>query len=271
MPDLVTSFANPIVKRYRALAARKVRRRESCFVVEGLQPVWRAVASPWDIDTLIVAPDLLTNEAARRMVDGQREAGCPVLSVSREVFAHLSDRDGPAGLAAIVRGSVDGVERFRPPSGRPVVALHQVGNPGNIGAILRSADAAGAGGVMLVGACADPLAPAAVKASMGSVFAVPMAHAESVDDLFGWSESHSRPVVAVTGNTRNSLWRTAVDARSVLLFGSEGDGLPADLVARCAASVAIPMEGTAESLNLATAASVALFELARRRDQKDRV
>ncbi len=271
MPDLVTSFANPTVKRYRALAARKVRRRENAFVVEGLQPVWRAVASSWDIDTLIVAPDLLTNDAARQMVDAQREAGRPVVSVSREVFAHLSDRDGPAGLAAIVRGCVGGVERFRPLADRPVVALHQVGNPGNIGTILRSADAAGAGGVLLVGACADPLAPAAVKASMGSVFAVPMAYVDSADDLFRWSAAHSRQVVGVTGNTRDSLWRTGVEARSVLLFGSEGDGLPEDLAARCAASVAIPMEGTAESLNLATAASVALFELARRRDQKDRI
>jgi TrmH family RNA methyltransferase len=265
VPDVITSFANPTVKRYRALAARKNRRREGAFTGEGLQPVWFAVRSAWPVDTLIVAPDLLTNEPAWQMVDEAGRDGTAVVWVGRDVFAHLSERDGPAGLAAIVRGSVGDLTAFRPAGTGPVVALHRVGNPGNIGTILRSADAAGAAGLLLVGDCADPLSPTAVKASMGSLFVVPLAAAETENALFAWASAAGRPVVAITGNTADSLWRAAVPADAVLLMGSEGDGLPDELARRCQAALAIPMQGSAESLNLATATSIALFELSRRR------
>ncbi|MEO9009893.1 MAG: RNA methyltransferase [Nakamurella sp.] len=265
MPDVITSFANSTVKRYRALSARKTRKRECAFTVEGLQPVWRAVDSSWPIDTLIVSPDLLTNEAAWQMVDEAGRGGTTVLWVNREVFAHLSQRDGPTGLAAIVRGSVGGVESFQPAKAGPIIALHRVSNPGNIGTILRSADAAGAAGLILVGSCADPLAPAAVKASMGSLFAVPITQIETDDAFFDWATATGRAVNAITGNTTDTLWGARLSPESVMLFGSEGDGLPGSVVDRCAAALAIPMQGTAESLNLATATSVALFELSRRR------
>lgn len=274
---LITSFANPTVKRYRALAARKTRRAQAAFTVEGLQPVWRAVAaagrenSPWSIDTLLIAPELLAHDAALAMVAEAERAGTAVARVDRAVFAHLSDRDGPAGLAAIVSGAVPPIAGFRPAASGPVIALHRVGNPGNIGTILRSADAAGASGLLVVGPSADPLAPAAVKASMGSLFALPIARADDDEQLFAWADGAERPVVAVTGNCPDSLWRTEISPQAVLLFGSEGDGLPDELAHRCAAAVAIPMTGTAESLNLATAASVTLFELARRRADQDRV
>lgn len=269
MPDVITSFANPIVKRFRGLAARKNRRREGAFTVEGLQPVWFAVRSSWTVDTLIVAPDLLTHEPAWQMVDEAGRGDTTVAWVSREVFAHLSDRDGPAGLAAIMRGSVGGVDTFRPGPGGPVIALHRVGNPGNIGTILRSADAAGAAGLLLVGPCADPLAPQSVKASMGSLFALPTAHVDGEDELFTWASQAGRPVVAITGNTDATLWGADLAADSVLLFGSEGDGLPAEAAARADAALAIPMQGTAESLNLATATSVTLFEMSRRRARRE--
>lgn len=274
MDEVITSFANPTVKRVRQLADRKHRRREGAFVVEGLQPVWRAVTSGWPVDTLIVAPELLTNEPSRGMVDQQRAGGVRVLLVSRAVFEHLSDREGPAGLAAIVRGAAWDLPSFGvrlaeaadgSPRG-PVVALYRAGNPGNIGTILRTADAAGAAGLLLVGDTADPFAPGAVKASMGSLFAVPVCAVRKADELFSWAAGQHRPVLAVTGSAAESLWNSPLDGGSVLLLGSEGAGLPAEMVDRCDGAVAIPMQGTAESLNLATAAAVLLYELKRRRD-----
>ncbi len=265
MAELITSFANPTVKRVRALADRKHRRQQGAFVVEGLQPVWRAVTSGWSIDTIVTAPDLLTNGPAREMVAEQGRRGVRVVEVSREVFIRLSDRDGPAGLLAVVRGSVGPLAGFRPGTG-PVVALHRAGNPGNVGTIVRTADAAGAGGVALVGPSADPFAPSAVKASMGSLFSVPLARGEAADDLLAWAGAAGRTVLAVTGHARGHLWDSALDPGAVLLFGSEGDGLPGDVADRCAAQVSIPMQGTAESLNLAAAVAVVLYELKRRRD-----
>lgn len=268
MDELITSATNPVAKRFRALADRKHRRREGAFVVEGLQPVWRAVTAGWPIETLVVAPDLLVNPAAVQMVAEQESRGVRVSRLSAELFTRLSDRDGPAGLAAMVRGTVGGLGSFVPGDG-PLIGLYRAGNPGNIGTILRTADAAGAGGMVLVGPSADPLSPAAVKSSMGSVFAVPLAHAASSEEFFDWLVGDERVAVAITGTGRSSLWDNDLDGvltgRCALLLGSEGDGLPEDVALRCAYSVRIPMWGTAESLNLATAASVVLYEIARRR------
>lgn len=266
MDEVITSFANPTVKRIRALADRKHRRREGAFAVEGLQPVWRAVSSGWPVALVVVAPELLANRAALGMVAEQERRGTAVVRVSAEVFGRLSDRDGPAGLIAVIRGAVGDLDGFRPEPAGPVVALLRAGNPGNVGTILRSADAAGAAGLILVGASADPLGPAAVKASMGSLFAVPLAHASTADEVLEWADAAGRAVVAVTGHTDHTLWESPLDVDPVLLFGSEGDGLPDDVAARCHQQVSIPMQGTAESLNLAIAASVALYELKRRRD-----
>jgi RNA methyltransferase, TrmH family len=263
--DLVTSTANPTVKRVRLLAERKHRRRQEAFVVEGLQPVWRAVTAGRDLEVLIVAPELLTQPDATRMVDEQEAAGVRVVRVSRDLFLRLSERDGPAGLMAIVRGSIGGLADFHPPAGSVVVALHQPANPGNIGTIVRTADATGAGAVVLVGRSADPLAPASVKASMGSVFALPVAQTADADELFAWATHQQRPVYAVTGGGRHDHWSVDYPRDVVLLLGSEGPGLPDDVADRCDDAIRIPMVGTAESLNLAAAASVVLYEVARRK------
>lgn len=265
MTDLITSAANPTVKRVRLLAERKHRRRQEAFVVEGLQPVWRAVTAGRELEALIVAPELLTQPEATRMVDEQEAAGVRVARVSRELFGRLSERDGPAGLMAIVHGSIGGLDGIDPPADAVVVALHEPANPGNVGTIVRTADATGAGAVVLVGRSADPLAPASVKASMGSVFALPIAHAVDADELLAWAAQHQRPVYAVTGAGRHDHWAMDYPRGVVLLLGSEGPGLPDDVADRCDDRVRIPMTGTAESLNLATAASVVLYEVVRRR------
>lgn len=265
MSDLVTSAANPTVKRVRLLADRKHRRRQGAFVVDGIQPVWRAVTAGREIDALIVAPDLLTNPDALRMVADREAAGVRVVRMSRDVFLRLSDRDGPSGLMAIVRGSIPTLSQFDPPPGSVVVALHEPGNPGNVGTIVRTADAVDAGGVVLVGPAADPLAPAAVKASMGSLFAVPIVRAENADEFFTWATRAERSVYAVTGTGRHDHWDLTYPPGVVLLLGGEGPGLPDDVIARCDDSVRIPMAGTVESLNLAAAAAVILYEVTRRR------
>ena len=183
MTGLISSAANPVVRRMRLLGDRKHRRREGAFVVEGIQPVWQAVEAGADVEVLVVAPDLLGGSPAAEMVAGQEAAGTRVARVTGELFARLSARDGPSGLAAIVRARVPGLASLPVTPGSVFVALHEVGNPGNLGTIIRTADAAGAAGVVLVGAAADPFDPVAVKASMGALFAVPVARAAGPAEL----------------------------------------------------------------------------------------
>ncbi|HKA95363.1 MAG TPA: hypothetical protein VKD66_03780, partial [Streptosporangiaceae bacterium] len=155
MADLITSSANPVVKRMRLLGERRHRHRESAFVVQGIQPVWQAVEAGADIETLIVAPGLLDRSSAARgiadMVAAQEAGGVRVARLSDELFGRLSEREGPAGLAAIVRGRMMALGELQAGPRAVFVALHEVGNPGNLGTIIRTANAAGAGGVVLIG------------------------------------------------------------------------------------------------------------------------
>lgn len=263
MTEIISSAANPLVKRVRALGDRRHRRREGAFVVEGIQPVWRAVEAGWPIETLLVAPDLLRDSAATGMVAEQEAAGVRVARLSKELFQRLSDREGPPGLAAIVRSRSSGLDAVQVSRGAVFAVLHEIGNPGNLGTIIRTVDAVGGAGVILVGDCTDPFAPAAVKASMGSLFAVDVAHVQSADGFFDWAREHGVQVITTSGRAEDEHWSAEYGTPVGILLGSEGDGLPEDLLERGDRSVRIPMVGTAESLNLAVAAGVLLYEARR--------
>ncbi len=263
MAGLITSSANPLVKRMRALADRKHRRREGAFVVEGIQPVWQAVEAGAEVEVLVVAPGLLASAAAGAMVERQEAAGTAVMRVSGDVFTRISGRDGPSGLAAVVRGRPAALGGLPVRPGSLFVALHEIGNPGNLGTIIRTAGAAGAAGVVLLGAAADPFDPAAVKASMGALFTVPVAHAAGEAEFFGWADGAGITVVTTSPSAAGGFWDVSYPRPAALLLGAEGPGLPPDLLARGKLQVRIPMVGTAESLNLAVAAGVLLYEAQR--------
>jgi RNA methyltransferase, TrmH family len=259
MTDLISSAANPVIKRMRLLGDRKHRRREGAFVVEGIQPVWQAVEAGADVEVLVVAPALVGSRAAE-LVAGQEAAGTRVAKVTGELFARLSARDGPSGLAAIVRARLPGLANLAVTPDAVFVALHEVGNPGNLGTIIRTADAAGAAGVVLVGPAADPFDPAAVKASMGALFAVPVARAADTAELFAWTARSGVSVTTTSAKAERSFWEAGYPRPLVLLLGAEGAGLPGDALAAGDAQVRIPMTGTAESLNLAVAAGLLLYQ-----------
>jgi TrmH family RNA methyltransferase len=266
MAEVITSAANPLVKRLRLLADRKHRRRESAFVVQGIQPVWQAVEAGAALETLIVAPDLLRHEGALAMVAAQEAAGQRVARLTAELFGRIADRDGPSGLAAIVSADRLQSDLAGLPAGPDSVfaALHRVGNPGNLGTIIRTASAAGAAGVIMIGAGADPFDPVAVKASMGALFSLPVVSVASAAEFTDWAAARGVTVAATSARGSAGLWEAGLRPPVAILLGSEGAGLPEDLLAAADLRVAIPMTGTAESLNLAVAAGILLYEVRRR-------
>jgi TrmH family RNA methyltransferase len=263
MAETISSAANPLVKRIRLLASRKHRREQGAFVVEGIQPVWRAVTAGWEIETLVVDPDLRPDSPAAAMVADLEARGVRVARLSPDLFQRLSSRDGPAGLAAIVRSRPVSLTDLRVGPDSVFVALHRIGNPGNLGTIIRTADAVGGAGVILIGDATDPQAPTAVKASMGSLFALDVVPVPTAEPFLTWAETNGVEVVAASGQAGAAHWSTSFRPPLALLLGSEGEGLPADLLARADQRVKIPMTGTAESLNVAAAAAVLLYEVRR--------
>jgi TrmH family RNA methyltransferase len=259
MPEVISSAANPLIKRVRQLADRRHRRREGAFVVRGVQPVWQAVEAGADIEVLISAPGLLHGPAAT-MVAEQEARGVRVARLTGELFGRIADRDGPAGLAAIVRKVPASLDDLQVQPESVFIALHEVGNPGNLGTIIRTADAAGAAGVILIGATADPFDPAAVKASMGAVFGVRIAMAPATDEFLCWCRDRGVSVAVTSAKGTGTFWETELRPPLAIVLGGEGTGLPAGLLAAGDLRLRIPMTGTAESLNLAVAAGILLYE-----------
>ena len=244
---------------------RKQRDKQGAFFVEGIQPVTQAVRHGAPIETLLMAPELLGDHPAASMVEEQKMAGVEVVVLSSEAFASISDRDDPTGLAAIVSARPSLLDDLELGPESVVVALDEVGNPGNLGAIVRTLDAVGGDGVVLMGPATDPYHPTAVKASMGTIFARPVCRVDSFEDLRAWAERERLAVVTTSAKATSDLWGTEIPLPCVLVFGSEGRGLPADVLAAGDVALCIPIEGSASSLNLAIAASVLLYEVQRRR------
>ncbi|MCW5254642.1 TrmH family RNA methyltransferase [Streptomyces sp. SHP 1-2] len=260
MADLITSTGNPVVKRMRQLSERKHRRREGAFVVEGVQPVWQAVEAGAGIEVLVVAPELLRYEPALRMVREQEERGVRVVRVGAGLFTRLSERDGPSGLAAIVRGRLRELDEITVRPDSRMVVLYEVANPGNLGTIVRTADATDTAAVILIGKATDPFDPAAVKASMGALFNVPVAHAATADEFFSWAADRGVTVATTSAAAESNFWTIGYPTPLAILLGAEGPGLPAEVLERGDIRLHIPMVGTAESLNLAVSAGVLLYE-----------
>ena len=262
---ILTSSQNPRIKAIRALSQRKKRQETGLFFTEGIRLVGEAVQTGADIETIVVAPKLLRSDFGRDAVRQAEEQGVDIVNVSPDVFQSLSRKDGPQGIGAVVRQrwtALDdmGADDSTPDKTLGWVVLEDVGNPGNLGSILRTCEAVGASGVMLLGDTADPYDPASIRGSMGSIFTQRVVRT-SLESLVQWQNKTDIPMVGAS-DAATVDYREADYAPPVLLcLGSEQHGLSETHLAACDQVVRIPMVGRADSLNLAVAAGVMLYDV----------
>lgn len=259
----VTSLSNPLVKDIKSLALKKFRDEQHAFMAEGLKLVIDALDLGWSIRTLVFAKAGLGNPAVEKVAARTVAAGGLVLEVSEKVLAAITRRDNPQMVVGVFSQRTLALSDIRPSAEDLWVALDRVRDPGNLGTVIRTADAVGAKGVILVGDTTDPFALETVRATMGSIFAVPVARASS-DAFLEWRKGFSGLLVGT--HLAGAVDYRAVDYRGrpiVLLMGNEQQGLPENLAAACDVLVRIPQSGRADSLNLAVATGVMLFELRR--------
>ncbi|MEA2460253.1 MAG: methyltransferase, TrmH family [Actinomycetota bacterium] len=263
--ELIASPNNATVKRIRKLRQRKFREQERLFLVEGIAHVRQAIDHGAPVDSLLVAPDLLSSEGAWTAIQEREAAGVRTIYLGREAFESIVNRDHPSGLAAVIEMEEQPLSSLMSKPDSIFVAVLEVGNPGNLGSIIRTVDAAGAGAVIIVGDATDAFHPQSVKASMGTIFSVPFHRAKDVDDLFSWCLMEEVHVVTTSVRAESYLWDTEIEPPSLFLFGSETQGLPPEVLERGEKSVKLPMEGSASSLNLSVAVGVMLYEMRRRK------
>ena len=264
----ISSLKNPRVKALRLLRMRKYREQTGRYLVEGIRIVEEALATGAPVDAIVYAPDLLVSERARALIE--QVSTCQRLALSGDVFRTLSDRQDPQGIAAVVR-----IEE-RPLASVPlgddllVIVAHQIRDPGNLGTLIRTADAAGASGIVVVEPSADVYDPQSVRATMGSLYALPIVRLTDEAALTAWY-AHIRslglPLLIVASSAHGERVHFDLDYRRpvVLLLGSERHGLPQSMRDTADVLVRLPMLGRATSLNVSAAAAALVYEIIRQR------
>ncbi len=253
---MLTSLKNPKIAAAARLRKRAFREQDRRFLVEGAQGVREGLEAR-------ALDGIFTTEGLDELALRARQEGLAVHLVGDDVMRKLTSTVTPQpilGTAPFVDVGLDGL-----PAGGCVTVLHEVRDPGNAGTVLRSADAAGAGGVVFTTTSVDVYNPKTVRASAGSVFHLPIVREVPTAEVLAHLRASGFRILAMDAEGSESLYGTDLDGPVAFVFGNEAHGLPQEVVAAADATVRVPHAGKAESLNLAAAATVCLFEWARRR------
>lgn len=243
----ITSLKNPKVAAWKALKDRKGRRESGCFLVEGRKMVEEALASAFDVETVLV-------QEGMELPDGLT---MPVYELPAHVLAAVCDTKTPQGIAAVVR------MKEQSALGKHIVVLDGVQDPGNVGTIIRTADAAGLDGVLLSTQCADVFSPKVLRATMGSIFRMNL---RTTDDLPGELTKLREKGYSILSSQLDGTpfyEREKVAEQFALVIGNEGNGVSEQVQQTATHRVRLPMRGGAESLNAAIAAAIMMYELMR--------
>lgn len=264
MGELLTSLRNARVKHVVRLRQRRAREREGRFVVEGWRELERAADAGADIEAVFHCDALHRGDRERDLVRRLGDEGTELQAANAEVFRKMSYRQGPDGLLGVVAAWDLALERLAVPANGLWLVAEGIEKPGNLGAMLRSADATGAGAIV-----ADPTTdvfnPNVVRASIGTLFTVPFAVATS-EAVCAWLEAHAIQTITATPEATLPYTQAELTGAAALVVGSEHAGLTPAWREADATAVSIPMSGHADSVNAAMAATILLFEARRQRD-----
>lgn len=257
----VTSASNASLKRLRSLREKKYRRLEGLFLAEGLRICTEALDAGWVPKILLFGTGKGDHPLVRRLVRATLGEGGQVLEAAPDLLAGVTGKDNPQAVVAAYAPRDTSLDDLVP--GPRTLVAERLRDPGNLGTLLRACDAAGAGALILLDDSADPTSVEAVRASMGAFFTVPCVQATTADFL-AWKARHGAMLIGAALDPSALDWRAARYAPpALLLVGNEAQGLPEDLKAACDSLVIIPMRGRADSLNVAMAGTLLLYEALR--------
>lgn len=252
----IVSPQNPLIKRIHSLGLRKNRYREGCFWAEGIRVVLGVLESYWEVEALMWAPSLLRSERALQAV---AKASIKKFSVSNQAFRRMSVREDPQGLGALVRIPERRLEDLDVGPQSLFVVLEAPKDPGNIGTVVRTVDCVGGRGIILLGNGADPYDSKSVRASMGSLFGLPVVSGVEVSKFSAWAKEVNMNLIGTSAKADLCYQEVSYNRPISFLFGSEKTGMSKDLREVSHKIVQIPIFGTATSLNLASAVAVMVY------------
>ncbi|MFL5668312.1 MAG: TrmH family RNA methyltransferase [Chloroflexota bacterium] len=263
-PQLLTSLSNPRVAAAAGLRNRRDREKTGLTLIDGARELRRALDRGVEITEAFMYEPLLAGPDARAALDALRDTGATILPTNQAVFAKLAFGERAEGLVAVARIPSTDLASLAIPEDALVVVLEGVEKPGNLGAVLRSADGAGADAVIAASPRTDLFNPNTIRASAGTVFALPLAAASS-GDVLAWLRDHHIRIVAARVDGPGLYTDTDLTGRLAIVLGAEADGLTGTWAGGDIEVVRLPMLGIADSLNVSVSAAVLLYESRRQR------
>jgi TrmH family RNA methyltransferase len=263
----ITSRDNSLLCRARAVRDGKIQ--ESIFV-EGLRLCEEALTSGLKVEAIIYSEDIARKERAARLIEELGKASKKVASASERLLASVSYTKTPQGIVLIAARPANDKANFkaRQPASPQLVVMHGVNNPVNVGAILRTAEAAGVTGVITTADTADPFSPKALRGAMGSAFRVPIWKGPDYAEVLAWCAERGIRTVAASAHSTTVFDEVDWRGPGALVVGPESTGLSSEEIAAVDVAVRIPMQGSVESLNVAVATGIVLYEAARQKAKK---
>lgn len=257
----LTGLQNPQVKAAAELKQKKYRQQQGLFLAEGLRTVEEAVHSKTVVSIFYTA---IEDDRTRSVLEEAAAQQLKLYCVSDAVMKKIADTDTPQGIIAVCKMQNVTLDKLLS-KGEMLLVLDRVGDPGNLGTMLRTADAAGIGGVVLLKGCVDIYAPKTVRSSMGSLFHVPVVSGIGEDNFIAEAKDAGYELLVTSLEGADNLYKADLGGRIAFVMGNEAGGVSANLLERADKRVFIPMAGRAESLNVAMAAGIVMFEALRRR------
>jgi len=260
----ITGFSNETVKRVRSLRDKKHRKREGLFLAEGLRILTEAREAGALPEMLFFAPDGATHPLAETLIAETEAAGAEVIETTPDILSKLSGKENTQTLVGVYRDRLTPLNAFDRTSADIWIVAQALRDPGNLGTILRTSDAVGGGGLILVDDCVDPFSVEAVRASMGALFTQQIA-AVRWPEFVQWLRQGPGQLIGTSLRTDTDYQAPRYTAPTFILVGNEAQGLPADYEQECDLLVKMPMLGKADSLNAAVATAVMAYEVLNQR------
>lgn len=258
--ELITSLTNAKVKMAISLQQKKYRDKYKSFLLEGIRNAEMAIAKNVEIAMCFVTAKAMNNERAKLLLE---KLTCPCYEVSEHIYQKISDTQTPQGLMLIIPQNSLGLDDIKSINGLHLV-LDRLQDPGNIGTLIRTADAMGVKAIICLNGTADIYSPKVVRSAMGSLFNLPIITKLSEEDLINYCQQQNLSLyVTALDDTAKASWDIIYPKSCAIVLGNEANGVSNNLIAICNSKIYIPMQGEAESLNVANAGAMIMYEYCR--------
>ena len=266
MTEIITSLQNQFIKLAASLKQKKYRDELNLFIVEGVRLVEEAAQSNWLIETCIYTAEVLQQERVQEIITDLKSKHCRMIQVSAIIYNKITDTKAPQGIMAIAQKYAYQLSDVLTSEKKPFfVVLDELQDPGNVGTIIRTAAAAGCTGVILTKGCTDVFASKVVRASMGSIFHVPIFEGFTNSEVISCFAKHEIDILSTSLESSNVYFKVDFNKSIAVVFGNEANGVSRQLLEHAQDRLYIPLLGRVESLNVAASAAIILYEVVRQR------